>query len=89
MSMPLSLDPTVVDSPNRAVRVFTFSKIGQSKLLPSSRRSLRSDGKVITTALPLQDRREYACYVLKVYTRRTEEIPLWSKRDDSPARPVR
>lgn len=28
-------------------------------------------------------------YMLKVYTRRTEEVPLWSKRDDSPARPVR
>lgn len=30
---------------NRAVRVFTFSKTGQSKLLPSSRRNPRNDGR--------------------------------------------
>lgn len=62
---PRALDRTITDSPNRAVRVFAFSKTGQSKLLPLSRRSPRSNGEVCTTALPLQHRRQYAYLCLK------------------------
>lgn len=60
MRMPLSLDPIITDSSNRAERVFTFSKIGQSKLLPSSRRSPRSDNERCATALSPLDHRKYA-----------------------------
>ena len=74
MPMLLSLNPTETDNLDRAVRVFTFSKTGQSKLLLSLRRSPWSNGEVCTTALPLKDPREYCMhdYALNMYIRRTE-----------------
>lgn len=67
MPMPRSLDPTATDSPNRVVRVFTFSKTGQLKLLPSSRRSPQSDGCFYRMGESMSG------YALKVYIKRTEE----------------
>ena len=57
MPVPLSDEPTATDS-SRVVRVFNSSKIGQSKLPLSLRRSLQSK-KCMRNSKDLHDEREY------------------------------